>query len=203
VADDGRGMTPEQVERVFERFYRGGDSAAPGETRQPGTGLGLAIVQSLVELQGGSIDIASTLGRGSTFTVRLPAAEPATEAAGRRVIVVEGDAAAAAAIVAALDERGVAAVVETERAAVLARLQTERFDAMTLDVLVGGAGGFELLRTVRADPRLKALAIVLVSGLGGSATLSGEWVVDRPDDPGDLAALLTDAVLALIDARVG
>jgi CheY-like chemotaxis protein/anti-sigma regulatory factor (Ser/Thr protein kinase) len=203
VADDGRGMTAEQLEHVFERFYRGGADAAPSTPRQPGTGLGLAIVQSLVELQGGTIDIASTPGEGSTFTVRLPAVEPAVETPGRRVLVVEGDVAAAAAIVAELDARGVAAVVEAERGAVLARLRAERFDAMTLDVLVDDAGGFELLRTVRAEPRLKRLPIVLVSGLAGSPTLSGEWVVDRPDDPGELADSLTDAVLALIDARVG
>ena len=69
VSDTGRGMTPADVEHVFERFYRAADSASPG-----GTGLGLSIVRSLVDLHGGSIDVASEPGRGSTFRVGLPRA---------------------------------------------------------------------------------------------------------------------------------
>ncbi len=70
VSDTGRGMAPEDARRVFDRFYRG----TTDERKNPGTGLGLAIVKSLVDLHGGSIDVASELGRGTTFTVRLPSA---------------------------------------------------------------------------------------------------------------------------------
>lgn len=72
VADSGRGMTPEEVEHAFDRFYRGGAEASVS----PGTGLGLWIVRSLVELQGGWIALESTPGKGSIFTVRLPGSEP-------------------------------------------------------------------------------------------------------------------------------
>ncbi len=72
VADSGRGMTPEEADHAFDRFYRGGDEAEVS----PGTGLGLWIVRSLVELQGGWIALDSTPGEGSTFTVRLPGAGP-------------------------------------------------------------------------------------------------------------------------------
>jgi signal transduction histidine kinase len=71
VEDDGPGMAADQLEHIFERFTRGD----AGLTQHVGgTGLGLAISKSLVELHGGQIEAASTLGRGSTFRVRLPEA---------------------------------------------------------------------------------------------------------------------------------
>ena len=68
VRDQGLGMTPEQLARVTERFYR-----ADRSSEIPGTGLGMSIVQDLVRLHGGQLDIASTPGAGTTVTVRLPA----------------------------------------------------------------------------------------------------------------------------------
>ncbi len=70
VIDNGPGIPEQQLEHIFERFSRGD----AGETqRVGGTGLGLAISKSLVELHGGTIAAESTLDRGSTFRVRLPA----------------------------------------------------------------------------------------------------------------------------------
>lgn len=69
VSDTGRGMTPVELEHVFDRFYRGGDPA-----EAPGTGLGLSIVRSLVDLHGGRIAVDSAPGRGTAFRIRLPRA---------------------------------------------------------------------------------------------------------------------------------
>lgn len=69
VTDEGRGISPEQVRSIFERF-RQVDSS--GMHRAGGFGLGLFIVKNLVEKHGGVVDVASELGSGSTFTVRLP-----------------------------------------------------------------------------------------------------------------------------------
>ncbi|HEX4731878.1 MAG TPA: HAMP domain-containing sensor histidine kinase [Solirubrobacterales bacterium] len=71
VIDNGPGIPPAQVEHIFERFVRG---EAGLTQRVGGTGLGLAISKSLVDLHGGTIAVDSELGRGSTFTVRLPLA---------------------------------------------------------------------------------------------------------------------------------
>jgi signal transduction histidine kinase len=71
VIDDGPGIPESQLEQIFERFTRG---EAGLTQRVGGTGLGLAISKSLVELHGGTIEVESTVGRGSTFTFRLPAA---------------------------------------------------------------------------------------------------------------------------------
>ncbi len=69
VADTGPGLPREEAERVFERFYRTDTS----RTRASGgTGLGLSIVQALVTAHGGAVEVDSTPGRGTTFTVRLP-----------------------------------------------------------------------------------------------------------------------------------
>jgi len=72
VRDTGPGLRPEQAARVFERFYRGDPSRSRADG---GSGLGLAITKSLVEAMGGSVAVASSgPGRGSTFSLRLPAA---------------------------------------------------------------------------------------------------------------------------------
>ena len=71
VSDDGPGMTPDQVAHVFERFYR----SDPSRSRlHGGAGLGLSIVSAIVAAHGGTVTAASAAGRGTTFTVRLPAA---------------------------------------------------------------------------------------------------------------------------------
>ena len=69
VTDQGAGMEPEEVERVFERFYRGD----PARSRNTGgTGLGLSIVKHVAQGHGGDVRVWSRTGRGSTFTLRIP-----------------------------------------------------------------------------------------------------------------------------------
>lgn len=69
VADNGAGIAPDDLERIFDRFYRTDKGRS---RREGGSGLGLAIVQELVGDLGGRVDVESTLGQGSTFTIRLP-----------------------------------------------------------------------------------------------------------------------------------
>ena len=69
VTDTGVGIDPEELPRIFERFYRG---TRASEARGSGSGLGLAIVRSIVEMHGGSVTVESRVNTGSTFTVMLP-----------------------------------------------------------------------------------------------------------------------------------
>ncbi|WP_408630751.1 sensor histidine kinase [Micromonospora coxensis] len=73
VTDQGIGIAPNDVDRIFERFYRA-DQARSRSTG--GTGLGLAIVKHIASNHGGRVEVSSTLGGGSTFTLRLPASPP-------------------------------------------------------------------------------------------------------------------------------
>ena len=73
VADNGVGISPAHLGRIFERFYR----VDAGRSRElGGTGLGLAIVKHLVELMGGTVDVESEPGKGARFTLRLSSPEP-------------------------------------------------------------------------------------------------------------------------------
>ncbi len=202
VADTGRGMSPADAQRIFDRFYRG----ASDERRSPGTGLGLSIVKSLVDLHGGSIDVRSAIGQGTTFTISLP---PAPSAAGagrspgsapplsqRRVLIVDDEPPLAALIAQQLGPLGVQSVQVNSGAEALARLRAEHFDAMTLDVLMPGMNGFDVLEAVRADPALSALPVIFVSVSSTLTALDGEWAVSKPIDRQRLGEVLQAAIRA-------
>ncbi len=73
VADTGLGLAPEDVDKIWDRFYRTSQARNSG---QSGTGLGLALVQTIIQLHGGSVTVASVLGDCSNFTVPLPLDQP-------------------------------------------------------------------------------------------------------------------------------
>jgi len=197
VSDNGRGMTGEDLERVFDRFVRRDDGGT-------GTGLGLSIVKSLVDLQGGSIDVRSGVGEGTTFVVRLPAegesggdgAEPRRAIRGKRVLVVDDEEVVARAIAAQLEPHEVRAEISTSGAEALERLRSGGFDAITLDLKMDGMSGVEVLRELRRDPHLRHTPVVVVSLLADDEALSGEWRVGKPVDADALADALGSAMLA-------
>jgi signal transduction histidine kinase len=76
VADEGEGIPPDDIGRIFERFYQVDSSAT---RTHGGVGLGLSLVQEIVSALGGSVEVESEVGAGSTFTIRLPL--PASEVA--------------------------------------------------------------------------------------------------------------------------
>lgn len=86
VADDGVGIRPEDQQRIFTPFYQ-------AEDNKPGTGIGLSIVKSIVDLHHGTIDVASELGKGATFNVRLPLQQEISDTVGQQQsdITVEDD----------------------------------------------------------------------------------------------------------------
>jgi signal transduction histidine kinase len=78
VSDAGPGISPNEVERIFQEFYQ---ISEPGREKTTGVGLGLAISKKLVEMHGGKIAVESVPGQGSTFFFTIPAAP--SEAAAR------------------------------------------------------------------------------------------------------------------------
>jgi PAS domain S-box-containing protein len=84
VADQGIGIPPDEVDRLFQRFVRASNARTSG---RPGTGLGLSVVKAIVELHGGQVTVDSALDQGTTFSIHLPAAPsgstgPASQRAG-------------------------------------------------------------------------------------------------------------------------
>jgi CheY-like chemotaxis protein len=190
-------MTPEELEHIFDRFYRAGDRGDAS-----GTGLGLAIVKSLIDLHGGTIDVRSELGTGSSFTVRLPRAIAPADAVlprhllrGKRVLVVDDEPAIGRLIATRLEPLGVESVVVTDGAKALQNLRSGHFDAMTVDILMPGMNGFEVLRALRSEEELRHLPVVVVSVFSGREALAGEWVVSKPIDADELADALGAAVV--------
>jgi two-component system phosphate regulon sensor histidine kinase PhoR len=83
IADHGSGIAPEEQRRIFERFYRA-TSARARNVR--GSGIGLALVKHIAEAHGGRVEVDSTPGRGSTFTVYIPVAPVMTPAPEERAV---------------------------------------------------------------------------------------------------------------------
>ncbi|MFL5918854.1 MAG: ATP-binding protein [Gaiellaceae bacterium] len=198
VSDTGRGMNAEEQEHIFDRFYRGPD----GRT-VPGTGLGLSVVKSLVDLHGGSISVESEPEKGSCFTVRIPR-QPLAEGGplprealrGRKVLVVDDEPDIAELIAVNLEPYEVETTLAHSGAEALEHLRRERFDVMTLDILMPGMSGFDVLKAVRADPELRRTSVVFVSVYSGREALAGEWTVAKPIDAEQLTDALGSAVLA-------
>jgi signal transduction histidine kinase/CheY-like chemotaxis protein len=197
VEDSGVGMTKEETERIFDRFYRAGNRSGSN----PGTGLGLSIVKSLIDLHGGQISVESEPGRGTIFRVRLPAAVPgfdspaALEAIrGRKVLVVDDEGEIAELIASQLAALDVQTTIALSGEEALEQLRTGEFDAVTLDILMPGMDGFDVLRQIRSDRELVSTPIVFVSVFSGRQELAGEWVVTKPIDADELRDVLGAAV---------
>ncbi len=197
VADTGPGMTPEQLEHLYDRFYRAQDDHSA-----PGTGLGLSIVRSLVDLHGGKLEVASEVGRGTTFRVSIPVADTTTEGLmpalealrGRLVLIVDDERDLARLIADQLAPFDVSTVIAASGSEALEILHSQRFDAITMDVRMPEMDGVELLEQIRADPELAAIPVVFVSIFTDMAELDGEWLVSKPIDADELVQVLGTAV---------
>ena len=142
-------------------------------------------------------------GLGTTFRVRLgpsrplpePETVPSLEAIrGRRVLIVDDEREIAELIAGQLAPLGVEAEIATDGAEALKMLRRSRFDAVTLDVLMPGMGGLDVLARIRDDPNLHGVPIVFVSVFAGRHELAGEWVVSKPIDADELRNVLAAAV---------
>jgi signal transduction histidine kinase/CheY-like chemotaxis protein len=196
VIDNGSGMPPDVVKRLFTPFFT---------TKEVGgTGLGLAICHRIVSAHGGAIEVESTLGVGSTFRVLLPLATPRLappdeapssrrEGLGR-VLVVEDDVLVLESICRVL-QREHDAVGVTGADDALARLQAgDRFDLVLCDLSMPGMSGMALYEElVRLDPALAA-GMIFISGGGFSPEIEAFFAalpnerIDKPFSPSDLAA---------------
>jgi PAS domain S-box-containing protein len=168
VVDNGMGMSSEVRQRIFEPFFT---------TKQAnrGTGLGLAVVYGIVVAHHGFIDVQSTPGAGSTFSVYLPLAEnvgpvPATISAGdfpggtESLLIVDDEESLRNLLSAALTRKGYHTITAASglEAIELIRDPAKLFDGVLLDLNMPGASGVDVLKAIRQSrPGMK---VVVVSG---------------------------------------
>ena len=175
VSDTGPGIPEGSQARLFQRFEQ-----EDSPQRRAGSGLGLAICRELVEMMGGSIELQSRLGHGSTFLVRLPlievgeatdepAAPSPVDGHPLRLLLVEDDAIVAAVIAGLLQQQGHHACHVANGLLALAELERERYDAVLLDLDLPGVDGFQVARLIRQRETGRRLPIVAVTARTGEA----------------------------------
>jgi signal transduction histidine kinase/CheY-like chemotaxis protein len=204
VLDTGIGISPEDQEKLFTKFYRVDSSL----TRDiGGTGLGLSICKSVVELLGGDVGCESKAGQGSTFWFSLPTAsceivrkpelEGPLESAGGLVLVVDREPSTCDLIGTYLCKRGyeVEHAHDAEEAHAKALKLQPR--AITLDVMLEDGDGFELLRQLKDDPRTRDIPVIVLSVVcdeGRSLRLGAANYLEKPIDHERLTRIVDDLV---------
>ncbi|WP_342151180.1 response regulator [Methylorubrum sp. SB2] len=180
VSDTGIGLTEEQMGRLFERFSQADEST----TRQfGGTGLGLAITRAFCERMGGAIDVASTYGKGATFTIRLPAElalheeEEAAESVAARVheitegeahlhdvvLLVDDDPAARDLLQRFLEREGFRVRTANDGRAGLTLARALKPRAILLDIEMPRMDGWAVLHAIRTDPDIAETPVIITS----------------------------------------
>ncbi|WP_338462541.1 Cache 3/Cache 2 fusion domain-containing protein [Synechococcus elongatus IITB7] len=212
VADSGIGMTPEQIDRIFEAFAQADDST----TRKfGGTGLGLSISRHFVEMMGGEITVESVPGKGSTFTITLPrhvqplrsvppvdpmlteeAIAPAPTPANQNqpvILVVDDEPSARELLRRMLEKEGYRVVTAAGGAEGLQRAKELRPALITLDLMMPQVDGWSVLTSLKADPELAEIPVVMVSMVEGrslSYALGAADYLHKPIDRDQLRRIL-------------
>ena len=175
VSDDGEGIAPELVGRVFELFVQG----ERGLARQPGgLGIGLTLVKRLAELHRGTVSAESAgPGRGSRFTVRFPSIEQPSADAGlrdaaaarpakKRVIIIEDNADARDSLARLLRMAGHEVTVAENGMAGLRAAIAGEHDIALVDIGLPDIDGYEVAQRLRASPEGRRLSLIAVTGYG-------------------------------------
>lgn len=165
VEDTGIGIPNDEQERVFEEFHQ---VRNPLQATTTGTGLGLPYARRLVELLGGTIDLASTPAVGSTFTVRLPIGTApdggiANLDAPISVLVVDDDEAFRTAAAGVLRRCGFSVAEIADGRAVAPAVEAQRPDIVLLDLRLEQTDGLVVLDTLTSDDSLRTIPVVMVT----------------------------------------
>ena len=184
VKDNGIGVPPDVLDRVFEPFVQSEGSLARSEG---GLGIGLTLARSLIEMHGGSVEAHSPgLGQGSEFVVRLPARVPAERPAaisgilggipprmdapfpsrGLRVLVVEDNVDAAESLAALLRLWGHDVRVVHDGLAAVDEARRQHPEVVLLDIGLPGLDGYEVAKRLRQDVELDGALLVAMTGYG-------------------------------------
>jgi PAS domain S-box-containing protein len=192
IRDTGVGLDESDLLQLFTRFFR----ARNRITREvSGTGLGLSITRMLVEMHGGSITVESVPGEGSTFTVTVPAAAPVSVAhpdplpdstvsvPGGTILLVEDDADIARLIAQYLSRSGHTVHIAPDAATALELARRNRFDLITLDVVLPDIDGFSLLDVLRDASNNQRVPVMMLSMLPDDGSAEAHGANDYMEKP--------------------
>lgn len=177
VSDTGIGMTPEFLTRIYEPFAQEGDDA---RSKFQGTGIGMSIVKSLLDMMGGTIEISSEVGAGSTFNVQIPldidknprARECADEQtyncslAGMSVLLAKDNELNAEIAQTLLESEGIVvtrAANGNEAVDLYVGHPAGSFDAILMDIMMPGMDGYEATRAIRLSEKADAADIPIIA----------------------------------------
>ncbi|MCY4591233.1 MAG: ATP-binding protein [Alphaproteobacteria bacterium] len=212
VADEGRGIAPELLPRLFQKYAAAGDSGARATS---GSGLGLVICKGLVEAHGGRIRAESGgLGQGNLFTFTLPVVEDTRDAVStlavahtlapvptprepERILIVDDDPNTLRYVRDILTGAGYSPVVTGEHEELAQIIRAEKPALVLLDLMLPGTNGIALMETV---PELMDLPVVFISGYGRDETIARaleagatDYIV-KPFSPTELCARVRAAL---------
>ena len=177
VEDTGIGMTPEFLKHIYEPFAQEGDDA---RSKFQGTGMGMPIVKSLIDMMGGTIEISSELGVGSTFTVQIPLdidknpqghvkpteTTPRCSLAGMSVLLAEDNDLNAEIAQALLESEDIVvtrAANGNEVVDLYLSHPAGNFDAILMDIMMPGMDGYEATRVIRLSGKPDAADIPIIA----------------------------------------
>ena len=202
VADDGRGIEPELLPRIFDLFVQGEQSIA---RREGGLGIGLTLLRSLAELHNGHVTVHSDgADRGSEFTVTLPLAtdvvahddiEPSTKRVGT-VVLVEDQDDARRMLQLLLENAGVTVTAAADGAEGAALIERLKPDLALVDLGLPIMSGFDLARRVRQNPGCRRTRLVALSGYGQDSDVRAaieagfDQHLTKPPDPERLEQMI-------------
>ena len=179
VIDTGKGMEPGDRERIFQEFTR-----LPGAQGEEGFGLGLSIVRMLVQLLEGRIEVDSVLGKGSTFTLRVPlypvalndtsevneqknenSSSSPVQTPALHILLIDDDRIQLTLTSAMLAQSSITSVACLQLDELLEALRTDTFDVLLTDVQMPAMNGFDLLNLLRASniPQAKTIPVIAVT----------------------------------------
>jgi DNA-binding response OmpR family regulator len=174
VKDSGIGIAPDDLGRIFERFYR---ADHPMVQEASGTGLGLAISRTFVEMHGGRMWVESELDRGSTFTFILPLriqeegededeerrSSPRVMARTRTILIVEDDPDVANLVKKQLEDGGYRVSILGRGGSVVSKVEAKRPDLIILDLILPDVGGLEVLQDLKGNTATADVPVIVLS----------------------------------------
>lgn len=213
VEDTGVGIPPEQLNSIFEKFRQVDGSFT---RTKGGTGLGLAIVRELTRVLGGTVNVKSTVGRGTTFTIRIPEivegsdAPPIAREKPRsdpssdltlsnrtHVLLIDDDPMIQQLVRSRLQEDDMRVSVAGDGAEGLRAMRSERPDVVILDIRLPKLDGWSVLSTMKTDETLRQIPVVVLSveeERGKGFSLGAFEYLVKPVEPERLLSVISSAI---------